>query len=434
MRAPATVRLVALAVLSACVPRRGGAAERCSYNSDCADGLVCASGACRVACREDRDCAGGLRCAGTGTAGHRTCVSPGSPAMCGIHSDCPAGSVCAPDGRCRVRCATDGDCSPDGGSARCDGNGFCSASVVVPELDAGGPLTCGDGPCCPTGRTLCADRCVDVTSDPSHCGRCNVQCPTGAPCRNTACAPPNDHCEQATPIPMTSSSTTVSVVTAGASDDPGSCNGHQDVFFSFELLRREIVWAYTGAAIGVARMPCGSRPVGCADSGCGTGTTDGQIVEVLDPGRYVIAADSWNGRDYGLTLHFEHIPVLDAPVARIDASRTTLVGDTTGASNTPGTCGDGPDRYYVWTTCPADRGGAFVASTCAGDGGAGAPFDTVLQVLHGAGLRSDCNDDACGMQSSVTSMVSSGVGLHVLIVDGAAGAAGPFTVALRWPM
>lgn len=40
---------------------------------------------------------------------------------------------------------------------------------------------------CPDGHVVCAGRCVHTETNPSHCGRCGRQCPTGTSCVDGAC-------------------------------------------------------------------------------------------------------------------------------------------------------------------------------------------------------------------------------------------------------
>lgn len=66
----------------------------------------------------------------------------------------------------------------------------CGACGVVCTEEApfcapsGGTFVCVDG--CNDPLQLCADRCVNLVTDPLHCGECGNECPTGL-CRNSKC-------------------------------------------------------------------------------------------------------------------------------------------------------------------------------------------------------------------------------------------------------
>jgi hypothetical protein len=66
--------------------------------------------------------------------------------------------------------------------------------VVLLAVVSGG---CGQdlalvGATCAAGYTACADRCVNLSSDPDHCGLCNHACPSGAACVFFLCSPWTD--------------------------------------------------------------------------------------------------------------------------------------------------------------------------------------------------------------------------------------------------
>ena len=143
----------------------------CAFNFDCprpgqgAKQTVCINKRC-VECASDANCpASRPFCV---TSLNEECVDnavrPCECRECRDEVDCASGQVCD-DGRC-VECANDLDC-PQG--EICD-NGHCE-----PEC---GPdaSRCGGG-CCPDeGHACCDDVCLDVTSDPLHCGSCDRVC------------------------------------------------------------------------------------------------------------------------------------------------------------------------------------------------------------------------------------------------------------------
>ncbi len=70
-------------------------------------------------------------------------------------------------GRCGFQCTKDQE---------------CAAGTCVP-VDP-----CASGTCeCPAGRVECDGECVDSTSDESHCGSCNNQCPSESECIDSIC-------------------------------------------------------------------------------------------------------------------------------------------------------------------------------------------------------------------------------------------------------
>jgi stigma-specific protein Stig1 len=48
----------------------------------------------------------------------------------------------------------------------------------------------GAGISCPTGQTLCGDKCIFVNSDPANCGGCGVACPGSLACIAGSCGCP----------------------------------------------------------------------------------------------------------------------------------------------------------------------------------------------------------------------------------------------------
>jgi hypothetical protein len=57
----------------------------------------------------------------------------------------------------------------------------------------------------------------------------------------------------------------------------------------------------------------------------------------------------------------------------------------------------------------------------------------VLYFRNGDGVGDVCNDDACALQSTATSSVSAGAGLHALILDGYSGQSGSYSLQVTRP-
>jgi hypothetical protein len=57
--------------------------------------------------------------------------------------------------------------------------GWIDASTLI---DAGGASSG-----CAAGLTLCSGTCVDLTSDPTHCGGCETACDEGQSCIDRTC-------------------------------------------------------------------------------------------------------------------------------------------------------------------------------------------------------------------------------------------------------
>src|SRR5258706_3116374 len=87
-------------------------------------------------------------------------------------TDCPSGMVCDPHGGCAL---------PDQ-IAQCTGLGEgdpCMYSDRTGKVPQG---ACSDGLClpmsCPANLTNCDNACVNIATDPAHCGGCGMPCAT----------------------------------------------------------------------------------------------------------------------------------------------------------------------------------------------------------------------------------------------------------------
>jgi|GEM_PF-1711777 len=174
-----------------CVGRPNG--DGCLTSGECSSN-VCADGVCcNVACdgqcescnlpaskgtcspsttpRANQPCAtDGTVCGGVcdGTAAHRkACVYPTSSTLCGQGASCS-------NNQART-------------AQVCNGAGACPAAT----LTNCSPYTCNGTVCatsCPSGQGVCGGSCVDILSDPAHCGGACTVCPSSTPkCYSGSC-------------------------------------------------------------------------------------------------------------------------------------------------------------------------------------------------------------------------------------------------------
>ncbi len=114
------------------------------------------------------------------------------------------------------------------------------------------------------------------------------------------------------------------------------------------------------------------------------------------------------------------IPVIDG-----GSYNGTLTGATRDGAGTCGSSGNSPDVWYVFTA-PYD--GTLTVATCGG-----ASWDTVLGVWDecpGTGTEVSCNDDSCGLQSTVFAVISNGEDYFIRVSSFSNGAGGPFTITV----
>ena len=151
---------------------------QCLAEKDCPVGNVCVAQVCKPGC----------------SAGHPSCV--------------PDAGTCDVDlGACRG-CLSDAECS-DMSKPRCDKpTGLCVPCLPSDDQcptgkycdGKDGRYACVDGcasneQCAkvaqsggdPKAITCCGNRCVDVTQDAAHCGKCGTACSNGMSCCNATC-------------------------------------------------------------------------------------------------------------------------------------------------------------------------------------------------------------------------------------------------------
>ena len=232
-----------------------------------------------------------------------------------------------------------------------------------------------------------------------------------------------DRCANAETISIATARLDVLANAAGANADlaaPCGSAGTPDVFFTFSLTRREMVYADTFGSTGsnalyFASSCSAARTVSttpsdvlCSAGACGTAQS--QVVALLDPGTHYLV---YAGQG-AATIHFQHAEVGSGTVTHLDTGTSSKTGATTSGAGLLYSCqAGGKENAYWWHTCPSNAGGAFSASTCGG-----ASFDTILELQVPGADSVLCDDDTCSTQSTIATTLAGGAGLYVLAVDG----------------
>ena len=129
-----------------------------SCSNSCSAGEICAAGNCIL---------GSIDGGSAGDAGNDagTAGSGNSSGAGGVSGSAGSGgsTACIPPYNTAERC---GDCTSS-----------CSGSTPFCASDGSGSYSCVGA--CSSTTTLCGDSCVDLDSDPQHCGDCPTLCPTG---------------------------------------------------------------------------------------------------------------------------------------------------------------------------------------------------------------------------------------------------------------
>ncbi|MBP7532970.1 MAG: pre-peptidase C-terminal domain-containing protein [Chitinophagales bacterium] len=245
-------------------------------------------------------------------------------------------------------------------------------------------------------------------------------------------APANDDCAGAVSVTQneTCTNTDGTVLGSTASADANTCGGtaNDDVWYSFTATTANPTIAVNMAFDGVVELltgSCGSlTSVGCADNNFGTGL-EAIAASGLTVGQtYYVRVYSWSSA--APTTPTFTICVYGTPECIGDY---TLNGPGTVSGTTVGSGNDctlrGSEDVTIEVVVPTD--GNWTFSLC------GSAFDTYLYLGTTCCLGDIAsNDDACGLQSSVTTNVTAGT-YYVTVEAFGTTTTGDFTFTLSPP-
>ncbi|MBL8858303.1 MAG: hypothetical protein JNL28_07370 [Planctomycetes bacterium] len=228
--------------------------------------------------------------------------------------------------------------------------------------------------------------------------------------------PANDNCAAAQNI---ATGTYGGILTYATNDGAASCDpggaSSRDVWFSFTdpsgsggTLSLNTCGTSGADTVLSVHSACGGAELACSDD-CGGAPCGGPtscLSVVLAANQTVKIRLSEKGLGGGLfTLNSSYVgnpPSNDLCANPIVIGQGTFAFDTTLATSgeTVGTCSSLPGKN-LWYTYAAQTNGNITVSTCGGTTG-----DTEIWIYDGAGCPVNpaiaCNDDSCGLQSSVT--------------------------------
>ncbi|QOI99120.1 MAG: hypothetical protein HRU70_00890 [Phycisphaeraceae bacterium] len=248
----------------------------------------------------------------------------------------------------------------------------------------------------------------------------------------------NDFCADATDV---GAGTHNYDLTGATNDYPGICGATgsaEDVWFRYtsgntdEFVTVETCGLTGGDSVLSAIDGCGGSTIACNDDACGLQSRI-QFVLAANTPVYIRVADFGGGVHSGainissqLVIAPENDDCVDATLveAGVHAFDTSL--SSTDGSASCGFGGD-PGGRDVWFKFVAPSDAQAIVTTC---GYAG--FDTILSAYDNCnGTEVGCNDDACGLQSTIAFAVTQGATYYVR-VSGYANAGGQGSIELSF--
>jgi len=280
---------------------------------------------------------------------------------------------------------------------------------------------------CRTGYTYCSGSstlCAWSGNSPAGTG-CSVgRCDGAGTCRLS-----NDRPENATYLgALPGGQRVTSGNTCGATTQPSAwCNGQAEIYYYVYVTQRSVLYVDTfgstfDTVINVSSN--GYDSYACNDDSCGT--LQSQIAPgspfVVNPGYYYIAVGGFGGGCGNFTLRVQAVPASDSVIRVGRGGGQVAYYSTAGRANRVnlGCNATGGDITFVWALCPGVGGGTFSANTCSGY----TNYDTALEYFDGTSGGAACNDDSCGLRSSLSVGVNTGPGIRAFYQDGWGGGTG----------
>ncbi|HEX2837818.1 MAG TPA: hypothetical protein VHN77_06790, partial [Phycisphaerales bacterium] len=235
--------------------------------------------------------------------------------------------------------------------------------------------------------------------------------------------PANDLCANATAATIGSNpfdnrfAGNEGAASCGFNGDPGSA----DVWFSFVAPASEVYRFDTCQSAGLDTIvsiydTCGGSEIACNDDSCGLSSA--VTFNTTQGTTYYIRVAGWAGAQGAGALNISSPLANDVCATASPAALGSNPFDTSAAANDDATnCGgSGPDIFF--TFAPTQTGG-YQFSTCNGTG-----YDSILAILSSDCVTElACNDDACGLQSTVVANLTAGT-TYIVQVDGFGGGFG----------
>jgi hypothetical protein len=271
----------------------------------------------------------------------------------------------------------------------------------------------------------------------------------------TPTAPSNDNCANA--IDISGGGTTVGTLGASTADGNGVCGasaGAKDVWYSYTNTSGcqgsvDLTMCGTWANFAVDPVlsvfdACGGNVLACnddaGDTNCGFGL-DSRIVYGLNPGQtiWIRVAPYANAYDglFQLTATFTSLSndACGSPIRIFDGATNFCTDGATTDGPTEGACagfGDPQINQDVWYTYIATRSGVTTINTCANT-----TFDSKIGIYLGGcpggpNTAITCNDDSCGLFSSISFNATAGQ-VYTLRVGGFLAGAGTGTITITPP-